>query len=149
MLSTKVIGLIALVVASAATSLESVIAQFKDTPVSYPFRYVLGSHDGEVRYESGPQFANVYELVRFELGGYYELVNGDTVVLTDGHQPLVLTEKAAVDQWGDKDQWPERIAASNAAVVVDEDDEVDVGIPDEFVDDFLQSFLEAIGEGEN
>lgn len=141
MLLTKVIGLIALVVALAATSLELVIAQFKDTPVSYPFRYVS--------YELGPQFANVYELVRFELGGYYELVNGDTVVLTDGHQPLVLTEKAAVDQWGDKDQWPERIAALNAAVVVDEDDEVDVGIPDKFVDDFLQLFLEAIGEGEN
>lgn len=134
-----VLALSVIAVASADGCAE-LIAKYRATPVTYPFPYHHGPHQGEIRYELGPQFSSVYELVRFELGGKYAVEDGK-VVLTNGNSaPLVLSPGAAEDQWGPSEGWQQRFAAQDSDANDDGFDWDDDGIDDELVDDFLRSY---------
>lgn len=108
------------------------VDHYRDARVEYPVHYDRGPHEGEIRYLLGPPLDSVYELVRYELAGIY-LIDGDSIVLSDGSNlpPLVLSETAAKDQWGEREMWGERLLGQEMW-------EVGEWVDDELVDEFLR-----------
>lgn len=133
----QITGVLAVIALANADGCARLIEEYRSTPVTYPFPYNHGPHQGDTRYELGPPLANVYELVRFELGSRYVVDDGKVVLVNGDAEPLVLSKEAAEDQWGPEEGWQHRISLQEDDVGVDWDDEE---IDDELVDEFLRSF---------